>query len=190
MSDVTTGATRETLDSYVTDMLALEQHIQTAIAGQIADLDDSSQFKSALVGMHLAFEARVSALEALTQSREQNVGGLSKVVKKAVSSVIGAGAAAIDFVRTEKLPKNLRDDYTAISLAYIGYVMLYTSALTFDDAEVAAMAKSHSMQHADSITTLQTIIPQATVAELVSQGAIADHGIFAKVREAVEQAWA
>ena len=49
-------------------------------------------------------------------------------IKRAGSALLGLGAAAVDLVRNEGLPKNLRDDYTAFSLATIGYVMLYTTA--------------------------------------------------------------
>lgn len=45
------------------------------------------------------------------------------MLKRAGSAVLGLRAAAVDVVRTEGLPKNLRDDYTAFSHATIGYVM-------------------------------------------------------------------
>ena len=189
MSETTKDATRETIDSYVTDMLALEKHIQTAVAGQIEDLDEHNEFKGPLIRIHTICDAHVRELEALTAHREQNVGGVSKVMKKAVSSVLGLGAAAIDFVRTEKLPKDLRDDYTAISLAYIGDLMLYTTALTFHDMEVADLAKAHLTDHAHSMMAMQHVIPAATVAYLASESMDVDASVLPQIESAVKSAW-
>ncbi len=189
MSETTKDATRETVDSYVTDMLALEKHIQTAVAGQIEDLDEHSEFKGPLIRIHATCESHVRALEALTERREQNVGGVSKVMKKAVSSVLGLGAAAIDFVRTEKLPKDLRDDYTAISLAYIGNLMLHTTALTLHDAEVADLAATHLGDYAETMMALQRIIPAATVAFLASEGLDVDSGVLPAIEKTIQSSW-
>ncbi len=189
MSEITQDDTREAIDGYVTDMLALEHHIQTAVAGQIEDLDEHNDVKGPLILIHAKSDSHARALEALTQGREQNVGGVSKVVKSAVSSVLGLGAAAVDFIRTEKLPKLLRDDYTAISLAYIGYVMLHTTALTFHDGEVAELAKSHLSDYAESMMALQRIIPAATVAFLASENLAVDVSVLPEVEAAIDEAW-
>jgi ferritin-like metal-binding protein YciE len=179
----------EKLNGYVTDMLALEKHMQTALAGQIEDLDDGSEFTTTLVTLHATCENHVRTLEALTTRREQNVGGVSKAVKKAVSSVLGLGAAAIDFVRTEKLPKDLRDDYTALSLAYVGYVMLHTSALSLGDAEVADTAAMHMRDEAEAMMSLQRIIPAATIDFLRSEGLQADRTVLPTIADSVEASW-
>ena len=83
---------------------------------------------------------------------DRDAGGVSMVaeaVKRAGSIVAGLGAAAIDLVRNEKLPKALRDDYTALNLAAIGYAMLFTTARALDDARVADLAERHLRDHAD-----------------------------------------
>lgn len=179
----------ERINGYVTDMLALEQHLQTALTGQIEDLDEAGEVKATLVTLRAVCEHHVRTLEALTQRREQNVGGVSKVVKKAVASVLGIGAAAIDFVRTEKLPKDLRDDYTALSLAYVGYVMLHTSALALGDAEVAETAATHLREEAESMMTLQRIIPAATIEFLVSEGLQADRAVLPTIADTINSSW-
>lgn len=189
MSEITQEDTREAIDGYVTDMLALESHIQTVVAAQIEDLDEHNEVKGPLILIHAKSDSHARDLEALTQRREQNVGGVSKVVKKAVSSVLGLGAAAVDFVRTEKLPKLLRDDYTAISLAYIGYVMLHTTALTFHDGEVAELAKSHLADYAESLMALQHVIPAATVAYLASENLAVDVSVLPEVEATIDAAW-
>jgi len=188
-SESTKDATAEAIDSFVTDMLALEKHIQNAVSGQIADLDEHGEFKGPLIRIHTICETHVQALEALTARREQNLGGMSKVVTKAVSSVLGLGAAAVDYLRTEKLPKDLRDDYTAISLSYIGYLLLHTTALTFHDAEVADFARTSLGEYAESMMALQRIIPAATVAFLSSKRLDVDNSVLPKIEQTVQESW-
>ena len=103
-------------------------------------------------------------------------------------AVVG-GAAAIDFVRTEKLPKDLRDDYTAISLSYIGYVMLHTTALTLHDADTAEIAGAHLADYAQSMMALQRIIPAATVAFLASEGFDVDASVLPAVENTIKASW-
>ena len=189
MSQTTHVSKKETVDSYVTDMLALEKHIQTVLSGQIEDLDEHSEFKGPLIRIHAVCEAHVGALEALTARRELNAGGVARVVKNAVSSVLGLGAAAIDFVRSEKLPKDLRDDYTAISLAYIGYLMLHTTALTLNDIEVATLARTCLREQAELMMALQAIIPAATVSFLASDGHDVDTSVLPEIAETVTASW-
>jgi hypothetical protein len=181
---------KEAIDSYLTDMLSLEKHIQTAVAGQVADLDEHAEVKGTLVRIHAMCESHVMALEAITERREQNLGGVSKVLKKAASSVLGLGAAAIDFVRTEKLPKDLRDDYTAISLAYVGYLMLHTSALALGDVEIGETARLHMAAHADTMMALQRVIPAATVAYLTEENMEPDASVLATVAKSIDKSWA
>lgn len=185
----TVAENTEKLDSYITDMLALETHIHTALASQTADLDEHSEFTAVLVRIRTTCETHVHALETLTQRRAQNVGGISKLVKKGIASAFGLGAAAVDFIRTEKLPKNLRDDYTAISLAYIGNLMLHTAALTFHDTEVADLARTHLNQHAQSMMAMQHAIPAATVAFLASEGVEIDATVLPEIEKTIRAAW-
>ncbi len=179
----------EKINGYVTDMLALEEHLQTALSGQIADLDEAGEFRGVLEKLHAVSENHIRTLEALTTRREQNLGGVSKVVKNAVSSVLGLGAAAIGFVRTEKLPKDLRDDYTAISLAYVGYLMLHTSALTLGDTEIADTAAIHLRESAESMMALQRIIPAATIALLITEGLQTDNSVLPGIGHTIESSW-
>jgi len=189
MNPATKDETNEAIDSYVSDLLALETHIQTAISGQIQVLDEHNEFKGPLIRIHALCESHVNALQTLTTRREQNVGGVSKVVKRAVSSVLGLGAAAIGMIRTEKLPKDLRDNYAALSLAYIGAVMLHTTAVTLKDTDVADLARTVLNDHASSIMVLQQIIPAATVSSLASEGMDVDVSVLPEIASTIHAAW-
>jgi ferritin-like metal-binding protein YciE len=180
----------EAINTYIMDMLALEQHIQKAISGQIEDLDeDYPEIARHLRLVESETEVHIDRLKALVESRAGGGQALADVVKRAGSAVLGAGAAAIDFVRNEKLPKNLRDDYTATSLAAIGYVMLHTTAMSLGDREVADVAHQHLRDHARSVMRLHNIIPGAVIAFLQSDGLPARADVMGQVSRTIESAW-
>jgi ferritin-like metal-binding protein YciE len=180
----------QAINSYVTDMLALEKHIEKAIAGQIEDLDeDDPGFVQELKGIKGTIEQHISALEALAERRQESGQKMSDMVKRAASNVLGAGAAAVDFLRGEKLPKNLRDDYTAMSLASIGYVMLYTTATSLDDREVADLAMRHLENHARCVESLHRMIPAAVVKFLQKDGLPARDDLVPEITRTVASVW-
>ena len=103
--------------------------------------------------------------------------------------MLGLGAAAIDLVRREGLPKNLRDDYTAFSLATIGYVMLYTTALGLDDREVAELARQHFTDYADAVTRLHNIVPAAVIRFLDEDGLPVRKDVLPEISRTIEEVW-
>jgi ferritin-like metal-binding protein YciE len=179
--------TTETLNSYITDMLALEEHIKKAIAGQIEDLDKYPAVKNELQTMHSTAESHISTLEGM--ARNKGGKGPADMIKEAGSTLLGLGAAAIDLVRTESLPKNLRDDYTAFSLANIGYVMLHTTALSLGDRQVAEMAHRHLADYARVVMTLNNIIPGAVVQFLKEEGHQVNDTALAEISRNIEDVW-
>jgi ferritin-like metal-binding protein YciE len=182
-----TRTKNEAINSYITDMLALEDHIEKAIRGQLADLKDYPEVVTELRQIHRQIEHHISDLRGLADRR--NAGGVVEAVKRAGSAVAGVAAGLIDLVRTEGLPKNLRDDYTAFSLATIGYVMLHTTALSLDDAEVAELAQQHFRDYAHATTRLHAIIPGAVVRFLQEAGLPARTEVVSQVLRTVEEGW-
>ncbi len=184
-----TQTTESAVASYITDMLALEEHIENALSGQIKDLAGESENVRPLhiIRDNCAVHAR--ALKAIAGRREQTGQGVAELAKKAVSSVLGVGAAAIDFLRTEKEPKMLRDDYAALSLATVGYVMLHTTALSLGDDEVAELAHRHLKNHAKAVMTLNNIIPGAVIRFLQSDGLAASEEVLPQIAENLDEVW-
>jgi hypothetical protein len=114
---------------------------------------------------------------------------VKEAVKRAGSAVLGAAAGVIDLVRAEGLPKNLRDDYTALSLASIGYVMLHTTGLSLDDREVAELAQQGFTDYAGAVSRLQAAIPAAVVAFLQQEGLPAREEVVPQIRRTIEEGW-
>jgi ferritin-like metal-binding protein YciE len=180
----------EAIASYVTDMLALEHHIEDAISGQIADLgDDEPDFVRELRVIHGRCEEHIAALEVIADRREGAGQGIAETVKKAAASVLGMGAAGVDFIRSEKLPKNLRDDYTALSLACIGYVMLHTTAKSLGDEPVARLAMTHLENHSRCVMTLHNIIPPAVMRFLRDEGYAVHQEQLGEITRNVQSVW-
>ncbi len=181
---------QEAVASYVTDMIALEHHLVKAIGGQISDLQDEPHFADALRKIHTTSERHIGLLEELATRRAMGAQGVAETVKKAASVVLGMGAAAVDFVRSEKLPKNVRDDYAAVSLACMGYVMLQTTAMALGDDEVAKLAQECLTRHAECVMTLNRLAPEAVIEFLQSEGLPARANVLPQILENIQSAWA
>jgi ferritin-like metal-binding protein YciE len=176
----------EAINSYIGDMLALEDHIEKAIKSQLADLKDYPDVVTELRQIHRQIEHHLSDLRALSDRR--NAGGVAEAVKRAGSAVAGAAAGLIDLVRSEGLPKNLRDDYTAFNLANIGYLMLHTTALSLGDQEVADLGRQHFRDYANAILRFDTLVPEAVVRYLQQEGLPAKD-VVSQVNRTVKEAW-
>ena len=164
--------TTEAINSYLTDMLALEQHIEVAIGAQVKDLKDEPQvLVMALEAIHVTVQHHIESLKEIISARDAGAANsLAEAVKRAASVLAGAGAAAVDLVRNEKLPKDLRDDYTAFSLATVSYVMLLSSAMSLNDQPVSELAERHLKHYTKVVMKLNNIIPSAVIAELREEG--------------------
>ena len=177
----------EATNSYITDMLALEEHIEKALRGQLEDLEDYPEVIRELKQIHHKVEQHISDLRNLSERRA--AGRPADIIKRAGSAVLGLGAAAIDLVRREGLPKNLRDDYTAFSLASIGYVMLYTTGLGLADREVAELARQHFRDYAGTVTRLHNIVPAAVIRFLKEDGLPASENVLPEISRTIEEVW-
>jgi hypothetical protein len=91
-------------------------------------------------------------------------------------------------VRTEGLPKSLRDDYTAYNLANIGYLMLHTTALALGDQEVADLGRQHFRDYAEAILRFDTLVPASVVRYLRQEGLPATD-VVSQVNRTVKEAW-
>jgi hypothetical protein len=177
----------EAINSYITDMLSLEEHIEKAVRGQLEDLEDYPEVTRDLKQILRKVEQHVSDLKNLSEQRGAR--GPTDVIKRAGSTLLGLGAAAIDLVRNEGLPKNLRDDYTAFSLATIGYVMLHTTALTLEEREVADLARQHFADYAHGVTLLHNLIPGAVIRFLREDGLPVREDVLPQISRTIEEVW-
>lgn len=178
---------QDAINSYITDMLSLEEHIDKAVRGQLEDLEAYPEVSRELKQILRTVEHHVSDLKGLADRR--NARGPTDAIKRAGSTLLGLGAAAIDLIRNEGLPKNLRDDYTAFSLASIGYVMLHTTALALDDQEVADLSQQHFTDYAGAVSLLHTIVPGAVIRFLKEEGLLVREDVLPEISRTIEEIW-
>ena len=175
------------INSYITDMIALEDHIGKALKGQISDLNDYPDLDAEIRQVHHLVEHHISDLRALAERRK--AGGITETVKRAGAAMAGVAAGVIDLVRTEGLPKNLRDDYTAFSLATIGYAMLYTTAAGLGEREVAELAQQHLRDYAGAVIRLYTLVPASVIRYLREEGLPVQESVLSEVGRTIKAAW-
>jgi ferritin-like metal-binding protein YciE len=175
------------INSYITDMISLEDHIEKALKGQVSDLKDYPDFGNEVRQVLRLVEHHLSDLRALADRRK--AGGIVETVKRAGAAAAGVAAGVIDLVRTEGLPKNLRDDYTALSLATISYAMLYTTATALGEREVAELAQQHLRDYAGAVNRLNILVPASVVRFLSQEGLPAQESVVPEVGRVLKAAW-
>jgi ferritin-like metal-binding protein YciE len=155
----------DTLQQYVSDMLALERHIHDAVRRQRDDDKVASHPK-----VHSLISRMESTLDEHIEHLERHLkaigGDSSSPVKEAVSAVAGMAAGLYDKVRTDKVSKMLRDDYTALGLAAISYTMLHTTGLALASEETANIALRHLRHWTPMIVDISEVIPLVVAKEL------------------------
>lgn len=173
---------KRALNSYISDMIGVENHIAGAIEGQIKDM--AGGLASELRAIHGLIKGHQAALERALQER-----GGDATIKKAGTTFTGWAIGVYDRVRNEGTPKNLRDDYTAASLAAIGYVMLHTTALALGDRAVGELALSHLQNYARVVMIIHNVIPSVVLDFLRAEGLASDQTVLEEVSRNLEKVW-
>ncbi len=182
------SATTPTINTYVSDMLALERHMLPPL--QTQNDDNHVQADSRASRLLKEALATVKAHVAALDSRLTALGGhAGSPLKSGVSSALGAVASAIDKARKTEVSKDLRDDYAAMCLASASYTMLHATALGFGDQQTAQLAKQHLADYAALIMKVSATIPFVVLAELRDAGVAIDPSVAAEAEQATEQAW-
>jgi hypothetical protein len=114
--------------------------------------------------IHVKLTSHVATLEQLL---EANGGHPASGLKKGVGEFLGAAASTVQDIRPTKISKSLRDDYTALSLAAVGYEMLYTTALTTRSEDTASLAQSNLKDITGLLVKLTGVITDVVCMELL-----------------------
>jgi ferritin-like metal-binding protein YciE len=179
---------RHSLQTYVSDMLALERHIEQPVKRQLS-MEDTNAYPEANAVISQIAGLTESHATALAQCLAQLGGHEAGGVKSAWSSVLGFGAAAIDSVRKTKVSKALRDDYTALNLAAISYTMLHATAVGIGDATVAGLAKRHLADYARLVMHIAQIMPAVVLQELRDDGESVRTDAADAIRHETSEIW-
>ena len=179
---------RHSIQTYVSDMLALERHIGQPLSRQ-QQFDDAARYQSAQAIINRIKAVNDNHIAALEQRLAALGGHAASPVKSAWSALLGVGAAAIDSVRKTRISKSLRDDHTALGLAAMGYEMLNTTALAMGDSETGAMAKRHLADLTPILIDISENMPDVVLQELIDTGVSVDPTVAKRARQDVDECW-
>jgi hypothetical protein len=179
---------KDILQQYVSDMVALDEHIHEAIKRQIEDdrLKEFPEASKIVTTIHRTLDSHISSLK-----RElKTLGGeTSGPIKEAVSAVAGVAAGLYDKVRHDPVSKMLRDDYTALSLASIAYTMLHTTGLALQNQAVADLALRGLKDLTPIIVDIAKAIPGVVVKDLEDNEVLLDRAVGQEATRKTQQAW-
>lgn len=175
----------ELVTKYLSDMVALESHVYQAIDKQVKGTQDEPDVNPQLTAMRNSLEQHVNSL----RSRLEELGGsAASPLKEAGASVLGVAAGVIDKLRAEEVSKNFRDNYTALSLCNVSYVMLITTTLACGDRKTADLCKRNLKDNAKFIMELGSMVPYAVVRDLRDQAKL-DESAVEEARKIYHEVW-
>ncbi len=176
------------LQTYISDMLALEEHVRVPFTTQMKD-PDLPKYPSADVLLRRLTDLNYTHIQSLKAALQASGGHEAHAIKAAVTNIEGWFASAIDKVRKTKVAKALRDDYTAISLCCVSYSMLLTTANAYSSPDIAELARRHLSNYAELIMEIGVAMPEVVVQDLKETGVAIDGATVERTRMQIETAW-
>jgi ferritin-like metal-binding protein YciE len=179
---------RHSLQTYVSDLLALEKHISQPLQGQL-DSDDTAKYGQArnlIQQIQLQNDAHIATLQS---ALDQLGGHPASPVKSAWASLLGGAASAIGGSRKTKVTKWLRDDYTALSLAAISYTLLHATAVGLGDTKISSLALQGLSDYSRSIMLVNQVIPDVVLGELRDDGQQVATNAAETIRQQTNEIW-
>ena len=179
---------QDSLQQYVSDMLALERHILPALENQSKD----DRYAKHPLAQRLVnrIEATIrSHINGLEQHLKSLGGDPASPIKSAVTAALGVAATVIEKVRTDPVSKNLRDDYTVLNLIAVSYTMLHTAGQALMDAQTADLAANFLMDYTPLIAEINEVIPEVVVSELRDETEVLDPDAATRAVKRTQEAW-
>lgn len=177
------------LQKYVSDMIALEDHIENAVKHQTGDSNLEKHNAEAVRLIYRIEQLNKGHKETLKQHLDSLGGDSASGLKEMASDLLGNIAGLYDKVRTQAVSKMLRDDYTALNLATMGYTMLHTTALALRDQRTADLALRHLRDYASTVMDINQIIPQVVVDDLSDDVEMIDRASVQQAMQNTQNAW-
>ncbi|MDQ2806312.1 MAG: DUF892 family protein [Chloroflexota bacterium] len=174
------------LQKYVGDQHALESHILQAIDKQVKLAENDAAAKAKFEEITRTLQRH---LDSLATRLEALGGSATHPIKEAGAAALGVAAGLIDKVRAEEISKDLRDDYTAINLSIISYIMLNATALALGDNETATLAERNVKDSADFVVWINNHMPKFVINDLKDSGASIDSSAMAAGEAMVKRVW-
>lgn len=179
---------QDSLATYVSDMLALEEHVSVPFRTQCDDDDFRNVAHAAALVQRLATLSETH-VQVLRSALDALGGHPQHSAKSALTNIEGWFASALDKIRKTKVPKGLRDDYTALALCTASYSMLLATANAFGNSGVAQLAQRHLQDYAGAIVDIADALPFVVLDDLTQTGMPMDMRIAANSQTQIRAAW-
>ena len=179
---------QDTLQPYVSDMLAVERHLLPAFENQSKD-DRYARYPQARQLVNKIEATIHSHINGLENHLERLGGDAASPVKSALTAALGLAASAIENLRTNPVSKNLRDDYTALGLAAVSYTMLHTTGQALMDQQTADLAANYLKDYTPLIAEIGEVIPEVVVSELRDETELLNPGAAVEAVRRTQEAW-
>ncbi len=179
----------DAIQKHLSDQIGLERHILEAIERQREDekLREEVEANKLVIQIERTLNQHVTALESLAEAYDAQV---ESVVKKAVTELLGVAAGLYDKVRDHKVSRMLRDDYTALSLAAMGYTAFHTFGLGIKEERIANLALSHLKDLTPLLVELSKVLPVMVAKEGKEEYDFAfDHEVGTLAVSNTQEAW-
>jgi ferritin-like metal-binding protein YciE len=179
---------QDTLQQYVSDMLAVERHILPALENQSKD-DRYAKYPEARRLVNKIEATIRSHIDGLEQHLKHLGGDPASPIKSAVTAVLGVAATVIEKVRTDPVSKDLRDDYTVLSLTSVSYTMLHTTGQALRDQATAELAVNYLRDYTPLISEINEVVPLVVVSELRDETELLDPDAAKHAIKRTQEAW-
>jgi hypothetical protein len=180
--------TEHTLGTYISDMLALEEHVRVPFDGQLRD-PDLTNYAGADALLRRLSDLSNTHIQSLQAALKAAGGHEASAAKSTILTIEGWFASAIDKMRKTKIAKALRDDYTALSLCCVSYSMLLATANALGATDIAQLAERHLRDYAQIVMELGLAIPDVVVQDLHETGTAVNDATAPQTRMQIETAW-
>lgn len=179
---------QHSLATYVSDMLAVEEHVCVPFRTQRDDGDFKSFAEASAIVTRITSLAETH-IQSLQAALESLGGHPAHAAKSAITNIEGWVASAIDKIRKTKVAKGMRDDYTALALCTASYNMLLTTANAFGNENVAQLAQRHLEDYAQAIVDIADVLPQIVVEDLAQIGLPVESSVAQRSQLQMRSAW-
>jgi ferritin-like metal-binding protein YciE len=179
---------QDSLQQYVSDMLALERHIMPALENQSQD-DRYAKFPEARRLVNKLQAVNRTHIDRLEQHLKYLGGDPASPIKSVMTAALGVAASVIERVRTDPVSKNLRDDYTVLSLIAVSYTMLHTGGQALMDEQTADIAYNFLRDYTPLIAEINEVIPDVVVSELRDETEVLDADAAKRAAKRTHEAW-
>jgi len=178
---------------YVIDQLILVQHSLEVLESQCEDSDvkNEPQVASLLSAIKLTFAKHETKLKShLFSNFEGSERPVGAKIRDAFTALTGTVIGLYSDLRTEKVSKMLRDDYTVLCLGTLTYSMLLTTSRSLNEPQTAELCSELMKDYPPFVMKLNEIIPFVVNDDLTKRGFQVKTEAATEAVECSKKAWA